>query len=264
MDSLGEGLVDPGDDDQDFRLFLDKALRRGPEQGRGLVDHVQDHPGQGEQGGAGPDHLQVQHAPHAKALLGHHLPGEADGHLRVEDLVGPFVGAAEDQGGLAFEAGNGGPFGEQDPGRGPRHPGEDDAGQHRNRTQADEAFHRHQQVGVEVCRGHAAIADGAEGLHTEEEGVSQRPQAVARSRRGLQRPAGHPGPVRPEQQGEDPVDGQVGDGRQGQEPGPGGGEQLVVEVIHARPASADDLDPVRPFPPTGGAGEGDIFRPPGP
>ena len=141
----------------------------------------------------------------------------------IHDELAALVGGAEHQGGHAVKTRHHRHLGEHHPREGTREAGEDDAGEQGDGQDAAEAFRRHQQVGVKRPGRHHAIAQGPQGLDAEEESVREAAGPGIGDAMG----------VECVEQGEDQIDGDEG-GRQFQEePWPGDGQHLVVEVHEA-------------------------------
>ena len=233
MNSLGECFVYACEHHDHLDLVGRQTGSVGPIEGRALINGVHHHPRQGEQGGARTDDLEVVHAPHRVPLLCHRLSRRADRDLRLEDLVGALVGAAEDQHPASVEIGDHRPVREHHPRRGPRDAGEDQPRRHRDREQADEALRRDDEVGVDVPRRHGAVADGAEGLDAEEKGVEE----------GAFAEPLHSAAVEPVGQGEQRVEHEERRCGQTEELRPARLQQLMIEVVHTPVAATPHLDP---------------------
>ncbi len=163
-------------------------------------------PGVGEQGRARAADLQFLEAAELGPFDGDGVPRQGDGDFGLEDLVAPSVGGAEHQRRHAVEIVDHRNRAESHPRGRPRDPGEHKAGGQRHIDKPDEGFDGDDQVGGKAAREHVAVADGAERLDAEEEGV---PEVV-----GSQ--VIHPARGHQVERSEHQVDGHIGRGHQHQ------------------------------------------------
>jgi len=186
----------------------------------GWVDDVT----QGDDGGKGDDAIELEgkgiKAAEMRAFAGRFVAHEHEVKFGLGHGLVAEVGDAEHEGGLAVERGANEVAAENDAGDRAGKANENEAGDNGHAEHADDDFDGGDDVAVKGIRIHVAIADGGDGLDTEEKSVRPRARGHTVDAAGAEDVA----------EGKEKVDGEIDGKNDGGKARPGEGEKPMVGV----------------------------------